>query len=139
MALRPHPLEDGRKAVVESVDRARYIALRHPAKCRAADLAGGRLLVYEPDINLAHGLEESETRGYVDVDNTPPWDTWIDYVHEANANYLRSWVPGPFLELVSGGIAVNPEECIRWLDDTNFELRDRLRFPEQPGRYITGR
>ncbi len=78
-------------------------------------------------MNLAHGLEESETRGYVDIDNIPPWDTWIDYVVETNANYLLSWVPEQFVTLVTAGIAVSPEECFCFLDDTNFELRDRLK------------
>jgi hypothetical protein len=113
--------------VVESVVRARYIALHHPQKRLATDLAGGRLLIYEPDMNLAHGLEESETRGFVDIDNIPPWDTWIDYVIEAKANYLLSWVPGPLVTLVTDGIAVSPEMCFRFLDDTDFELRDRLK------------
>jgi hypothetical protein len=112
--------------VVESVARARYISLRNPPKRRATDLAGGRLLIYEPDMNMAHGLEENETRGYVDIDNIPPWDTWIDYAYEANANYLLSWVPGPFLALVAGGIAVSPEMCFRFLEDTDLELRARL-------------
>ena len=87
----------------------------------------GRLMIYEPDINLAHGLEESETRGYVDIDNIPPWDTWVDYIYEANANYLLAWVPGLFVALVTEGITVSPEKCIRWLDDTDFELRDVLK------------
>lgn len=78
-------------------------------------------------MSLAHGLEESETGGYVDVDNIPPWDTWIDYVYEANGNCLLSWVPGPFVSLVSDGIAVSPEMCFRWLDDTDFELRGWLK------------
>lgn len=125
--LRPHPLEDGRSAVVESVARARYIALHAPPKRPATDLAGGRLLIYEPDMNMAHGLEESETRGYVDIDNIPPWDTWIGYVVEAKAHYLLSWVPGSFVALVTDGIAVSPEMCFRFLDDTDFDLRDRLR------------
>ena len=78
-------------------------------------------------MNLAHGLEESETRGYVDINNIPPWDTWIDYIVDAKANYLLSWVPGPFVALVTDGIAVSPEMCFRFLDDTDFGLRDRLK------------
>src|SRR5262245_2725740 len=68
-ALRPHPLEGSRKQVVESVARSRHIALGCRPPAPATSLGGGRLLLYEPDINLAHGLEEGATSGYVDIDN----------------------------------------------------------------------
>ena len=77
--------------VVASVAEARYISLDHPPRQSAKDLAHGRLLVYEPDTNLAHGLEELETNGFVDIDNIPPWDTWIVSIYEpADVNYLLS-------------------------------------------------
>lgn len=125
-ALRPHPLERNRKAVVGSVAVSRYMGLKHPKKCRASDLANGRLLIYEPDINLAHGLEEGETNGYVDIDNIPPWDTWVAYIYEGESNYLLSWVPPQFVALVTSGIQVSPEECFRWLDRTEFKLKATL-------------
>jgi hypothetical protein len=83
-------------------------------------------MIYEPDINLAHGLEESETNGYVDIDNIPPWDTWVAYIYEEKVNYLLSWVPAEFAQLVSDGIKVSPEACILWLDETDFALRSLL-------------
>ena len=125
--LRPHPLAGGRKAVVEAVTIARYVALGWPPKRMATDLSGGQLLTYQPDLNLVHGLEEMETCGYVDIDNIPPWDTWIDYICEANGNYLLCWVPAPFIPLVADGIAVNPELCFQWLDDTDFDMGDLLK------------
>ena len=118
--ISPHPLEDGRKCVVESVNLKRHILLQWPAPNPARDLAGGRLLIYEPDVNLAHGLEELETNGYVDVDNTPPWDTWVAYLYEGERNFLLSWTPPEFLQLVNGGIQVCPEECILWLDEQDL-------------------
>jgi hypothetical protein len=36
-------------------------------------------------------------------------------------------VPPTFLDLAQAGIEVNPEECIRWLDDTDVPLRAELR------------
>jgi hypothetical protein len=90
-------------------------------------LAGGRLLLYEPDINLAHGLEESETCGYVDIDNTPPWDTWIAYLYDRDKNFLLSWVPGEFISLVTAGIEVSPEESFRWLDEQTLQWTSILR------------
>jgi hypothetical protein len=117
----PHPLENGRKRVVGSVALKRFLALGRQHRKPAADLAGGRLLLYEPDVNLAHGLEESETRGYVDHDNTPPWDTWIAYMYEHQKSYLLSWVPPEFVSLVTSGIKVSPEESFRWLDEQNLQ------------------
>ena len=35
---------------------------------------------------------------------------------EIEANYLVAWVPPDFIALASGGIDVNPEQCILWLD-----------------------
>jgi hypothetical protein len=125
--LIPHLLEDGRKRVVGSVALKRYLALGRPKRTHAKDLAGGRLLLYEPDINLAHGLEESETCGYVDLDNTPPWDTWIAYLYDrdkkydCDRNFLLSWVPDKFISLVTAGIRVSPEVSFSWLDEQDLK------------------
>ena len=35
---------------------------------------------------------------------------------EMEANYLVAWVPPDFILLASGGVDVNPEGCILWLD-----------------------
>ena len=49
----------------------------------------GRLLAYFPDENLACGVAEAETQGFFTVDNVPPWDTWVAYLHEDDqTNYL---------------------------------------------------
>jgi hypothetical protein len=126
--LAPQALAGGRADVVESVGRARYAALQWPPARRAAGLAGGRLLGYVPDDNLADGAAEAATWEYFDVDNVPPWDTWVGYVSEAGRRgYLVSWVPPCFVELVGGGIAVNPEECLWWLDERDTELARLLR------------
>ncbi len=50
------------------------------------------------------------TKGFFDVNNVPPWDTWVCYLDR----YLVSWVPPVLEELASAGIRVNPEECIQW-------------------------
>jgi hypothetical protein len=94
-----------------------------------ADLCGGRLLAYFPDDNLFCGTAEHETQGFFDVNNIPPYDTWVWMVSrtatftwedgvrgETDRNYLVAWIPPDFVELASAGIAVNPEECIQWLD-----------------------
>jgi hypothetical protein len=84
-------------------------------------------LVYFPDDDLADGAAEAESEGFFDVHNAPPWDTWVAMVEDEASGqprpYLLSWVPPAFLELAQAGISVNPEECIRWLDDADVAMR----------------
>ncbi len=121
-----------RQALVRTLtqERARRLQVegRYPA-VPADDLADGRLLVYDPDDSLFDGVAEEVTRGFFDVDNTPPWDTWLGYVHERDEegwrpfdSYLVSWVPPGFIALADVGIQINPEECILWAtqNDTLF-------------------
>ncbi len=95
----------------------------------AADLRGGRLLIYFPDGNLSDGAAEA----HFDVENTPPWDIWVafgvdpDHEEVDRRAYLVAWVPEPLLALANRGIRVNPEECICWLDEVRSGARDELR------------
>jgi hypothetical protein len=108
----------------------------------AESLAGGRLLIYLPDEELADGAAEAETNGFFNSHNEPPWDTWLFYIDNRAENkrdtqndtwspddsYLISWVPPELIDLVNSGIWANPEYCIRWATefDTLFtrQLRD---------------
>lgn len=69
------------------------------------------------------GAAQAETGGWFDADNIPPSDTWICMVDEM----LISWVPASFVELVQGGIDVNPEECICWLEQVDWPIVHKLR------------
>jgi hypothetical protein len=99
----------------------------------AKDLAVGRLLLYFPNADLCDGAAEAESQGFFDVYNTPPWDTWVAFVsepHGTNVNYseyLIAWVPPVFVERATAGILVNPEECIRWLDESGVSFAQLLR------------
>jgi len=106
----------------------------------AADLCGGRLLAYFPDDNLCCGTAEAESQGFFDVDNIPPYDTWVwmvrnvrTFAHadgacgEMDANYLVAWVPPDLIQLANAGVAVNPETCILWLDALDDEFVRSLR------------
>ena len=80
----------------------------------------GRLLAYYPDLNLCDGAAEVESSGYLDVENCPPWESWVALLVDPRADddhrrVLVSWVPAVFVPLVTAGIEVNPEECIVWL------------------------
>lgn len=92
----------------------------------------GRLLVYFPDANLCDGAAEVESEGFLDVENSPPWGTWVGLFHKelddgrGYGRYLVAWVPPEFLPHASSGIAVNPEECILWLQASELPLKRRL-------------
>lgn len=78
-------------------------------------LQSGRLLLYAPDENLFDGAASSASRGFFDVDNIPPWDTWVCFFEQ----YLVSWVPPQLVELANQGIDANPEQCILWTPEPN--------------------
>jgi len=82
----------------------------------------GRVLVLVPDHSLFDGAAEVETEGFFDGNNVPAWDTWIDYIE----GHLLAWVPSVLVELVEGGIQVNPEQCIMWASDVDIPF---LRHP----------
>jgi hypothetical protein len=126
--LRPQLLPPSRLYAVEDVRRSRRL---HSDRNVSADLgtviAGGRLIAYSPDWNFACGVSEIETRGYFDVNNTPPWDTWVALVDAPNAKHWESsliaWVPPVFVPLVQTGISVIPEGCVLWLEDCPASLQ----------------
>jgi hypothetical protein len=119
-----------------------------------SDLCGGRLVAYFPSDNLADGWAETQSKGFFDVDNIPPYDTWVWMVRnvtrreyedhttgEIEANYLVAWVPPDFIELAEAGIEANPEGCIMWLDELDDDfvrsLRSMKLLPEAPVRAST--
>jgi hypothetical protein len=76
------------------------------------DLANGKLLRYEPDYNVSDGAAQDITQGYFDLNDTPPWDTWVCFIQPS----LISYVPEPLVSLAQSGIDVNPVDCIGWID-----------------------
>jgi hypothetical protein len=132
--LRPAPLAGNHKAVVDSVvwrrrsvlasrrlERKRLEALGYSAPTLGRQ---GRLLLYEPDTNLSDGAAKVETYGFFDEENVPPWDTWVAYMVEVSErDFLACWIPQHYVSLAAAGIAVNPEQCLAWLDE---------RYPRSP-------
>jgi hypothetical protein len=125
---RPRSLEPDYFAAVRTVAIGRRQAGAHRVPFRS--LEGGRLLVFFPDLDLACGAAEAESRGYFDVNNTPAWDTWVAMIVDDQGGhecpYLVSWVPPELIPLADRGIHVNPEQCILWLNDAKVGLRDLL-------------
>ena len=121
-SLRPAPFvypqpSAERAQLVEGVAkrRADQLRLEHRYPLVLVDhLAGGRLLKYAPSENLCDGAAQYSSKGLFDVDNMPPWDTWICFIEP----YLISWVPPSLLDLANSGIDANPEQCILWAPET---------------------
>jgi hypothetical protein len=133
--LRPHLLEENRSSAVNTVIDARELYGGKDIRKATVppDLGGGRLLIYFPNNDLACGTAEQETAGFFDVNNVPPWDTWVAYLQDEynldsfDSEYLIAWVPPEFVSIANEGIDVNPEQCIMWLSDTSVELAKSLR------------
>jgi hypothetical protein len=103
------------------------------------DMAGGRLLLFYPELSLSDGAAAEETDGFFDYENVPPWDSWVGLFREEGADpsevdYLISWVPRDFVQSVDRGINVNPEECIVWLADSKVSVAEALRAQGLQGR-----
>jgi hypothetical protein len=107
--------ENERRAAIDHVisKRAELIAV-NPSfdQDRVLREKKGRVLNYYPSENLADGAAEVGSLGFFDVENAPPWDTWIEY----SDGRLACWVPEPLIQLAEAGIDANPEECIQWAD-----------------------
>jgi len=100
----------------------------HAAAGGSALRPPGRLLVYFPDADLTDGAAAAESLDFFDIYNAPPWGTWVGYFEQGGrdpsyANYLVSWVPEALVQFADAGIKVNPEECIKWLDQATVEVR----------------
>lgn len=111
--------------------RAAYLH-RTPLVVAPGPLAGGRLLVYFPDSDLADGAAEAVSQGFFDLHNVPAWDTWIALADDGpSANlslrqYVVAWVPAQLVACVTAGIEVNPEQCIVWLEHADVRAREEL-------------
>jgi len=134
--LRPRILEIDRAAVVRDVahQRAADPAVRSaPAVQSIEDLRGGRLLVYFPDMELADGAAQAETNGFFDVNDAPPWDTWVGLFSDPELTgqgekgvYLVSWVPAELTPIVQEGLDVSMTECIVWLENSRTGLASHI-------------
>ncbi len=131
--LSPRVFERDRFSAVDfvAIERERYGGIEIRDAQVPKDLGGGRLLAYFPETNLYDGAAEIHTDGFLDVDNLPGWDTWVAFFEDEPktnyGSYLIAWIPPEFIELVSEGIAYNPEECIMWLSDTDVSFGQTLR------------
>lgn len=114
-----------RISAVESVVADRSKLLKNSTKKLThyhSALNAGRILVFNPLRSLVCGGSEANSEGFFNMNDTPPWDTWLMYIDERNAKgvndqwstYLLSWVPHSYIDLADDGIETNPAGCIDW-------------------------
>jgi len=120
-----------RVEMVNKVIEARRFFLNDRSITPAQSLAGGRLLVTYPNINMRNGMEETESNGFVNYANVPGWDTWIAFFEESGTrqhyySFLLSWVPTEFLEIVDVATDMSPEESINWIDRVDHPINHEL-------------
>jgi hypothetical protein len=72
----------------------------------------GRLLLFVPGGTLMDGATKYSSNGFFDVNNVPPWDTWVSFSDRT----LVSWIPPVLVDTAQRGIDANPEACINWTD-----------------------
>jgi hypothetical protein len=70
----------------------------------------GRLLEYFPLETVTCGASEASSRGFFDIDDAPPWDTWFCWVETR----ILCWIPSTMFNRVEAGIWANPVDCIHW-------------------------
>jgi hypothetical protein len=93
------------QAAVEFVVRERRKRLPSPLVA-----APGRIVAFQPGETLSDGAADAVTAGFFDLNNTPPWDTWVGF----REGTLYAWIPQALEIVVQEAIEVNPEQCLKW-------------------------
>ena len=83
-----------------------------PVSTLAQAQADGKLLLYVAMETVSDGAAASSSRGFFDVEDAPPWDTWF----WCSQGTVLSWVPNALVRDVQAGIDANPVDCIHWAD-----------------------
>lgn len=96
----------------------------------------GRILTFETDITTICGGPVAESKGFVDIYDIPPIDTWFylknNYVHKSEGKdrectlSLFCWIPKACEPLMQSAIDVEILDSYRWLDENDRELYEKL-------------
>jgi len=114
----------------------------------------GRLLLAAQDYSNHNGLTSDLTNGFFDLNDVPPWDSWVTLIHGEkqgmslsldNGDWpstmnsvfgytdlmwriLVSWVPDEFQEIVSEAIKAECIGMLAWADDLPEENEATVKF-----------
>jgi len=108
--------------VVDCVVSSRQDAVKSANRQRAR--RDVRLLYYEPSANLWDGAACAASKGYFDLEDAPPWDTWLCFV---DAKFVVAWVPENYVDRVDSGIGVTIADCLGWAERRDGEFTRMLR------------
>jgi hypothetical protein len=132
-----------RVKIMERLAETRALLLRDAGlspRDSGGDLAGGRLLLYDPDGTDSSGGSWATSSGLFDVEDAPPWDCWIAFVHQKFERppewpqrspewetCVVNWIPPTLLAVAEDGIRGVVMDCVIWADDTDMPITRLLR------------
>jgi hypothetical protein len=87
-------------------------------------LPDGEILITGIDEVITDGISEMESKGFIDINDCTPIDTWFYMVYNQNHRILFSWIPRNFVKLVEEGIAVNALATFEWYDKNSSFLNE---------------
>ncbi|HKY42499.1 MAG TPA: hypothetical protein VJM50_05360 [Pyrinomonadaceae bacterium] len=112
-----------------AASRSRLLMPATPLRtAEGIDLAGGRLLIHFLNESNQNGATADITSYYLDHNDTPPWDTWVQaFVPESLAYqspdlppsayaFLISWVPPEFIDVVNEATEAECVGMLMWAD-----------------------
>jgi hypothetical protein len=78
----------------------------------------GTLILHWPGGSDSSGTAMRTSKGYFDVDDCPPVDTWVYYILEPRwGSQLLAWVPPEFLKQALAGVDAEYLDCLFRFDD----------------------
>ena len=100
----------------------------------------GRILSFETNISTRDGAPVCESKGFVDLNDVPPIDTWFylkdNYNHSADrvcSQALFCWIPKAYEGIMQSAIDVEIFDSYRWLDENDKILYHRISSKLQQG------
>jgi hypothetical protein len=79
----------------------------------------GKILVATIDEVITDGFSESETNGFIDINDCPPIDTWFYLGRNKNGRVIFAWIPEKFVPVVDNGREVNMLDCFYWYSEAD--------------------
>lgn len=128
------PTESSGQVIVDGLANLRdaLVRARNPHLVTETSIAkDGKLLLSAPHMGFLDGNTSAVTGGYIDIYDAPPWDTWLDVVHEVDIpdyydTFLVAWVPMAMVSLVEGGIRTSPGRFLAWASEVNSDYTRQL-------------
>jgi hypothetical protein len=107
-----------REAVSFICERRREaLSQRGITVAQRSDLGGGRVLSTNFDSDQC-GAATAPSRGFFDLYDVPPWDTWFhhDYNDELTSGRVYCWVPHDLMPWAQRGLDCIPIHHMRWIE-----------------------